>query len=58
MVPREEQFFHGTRPVAALRLLEMEEERGKLGKNKRGKNFQMKGENENISFNFYLQALV
>ena len=32
--------------------------RGKCGTMKRGKTFQMKEENENISFNFYLQVLV
>ena len=32
--------------------------RGKYGKTERGKIFQMTGENENISFNFYLQVLV
>ena len=32
--------------------------RGKRGTKEQGKNFQMKEENENISFNFYLQVLV
>ena len=32
--------------------------RGKCGTKKRGKIFQMKEQNENISFNFYLQVLV
>ena len=32
--------------------------RGKRGTKERGKVFQMKQENENISFNFYLQTLV
>ena len=32
--------------------------RGKCRTKERGKNFQMKEENENISFNFYLQVLV
>ena len=31
--------------------------RGKRGKKERGKHFQMKEKNENISFNFYLQVL-
>ena len=31
---------------------------GKCGTKKRGKIFQMKKENENNSFNFYLQVLV
>ena len=32
--------------------------RGKRRTKKGGKNFQMKEENENISFNFYLQVLL
>ena len=32
--------------------------KGKRGTNERGKNVQMKKENENISFNFYLKVLV
>ena len=34
------------------------ETRGKRGKKERGKLFQTKEENENISFNFYLQVLM
>ena len=50
-------FFYGTSLVAAF----MSTRKGRKRKReikKRGKFFQMKGENENISFNFYMQVLV
>ena len=50
-------FFYRTPPVTAF-MSTRKGRRGKRRTKKRGKNFQMKEENENISFNFYLQVLV
>ena len=50
-------FFYRTPPVAAF-ISTRKGRRGKRVTNKQGKIFQMKGEKENISFNFHLQVLV
>ena len=50
-------FFYG-RPLVAIFMSTRKGRIGKRGKKEPGKVFQMKDENENISFNFYSQVLV
>ena len=50
-------FFYRTHLVAAF-MSSRKGGRGKRGTKERGKIFQMKEENENISLNFYQQVLV
>ena len=50
-------FFYRTLPVADF-MSTRNGTRGKSGTMERGKIFQMKEENQNISYNFYLQVLV
>ena len=50
-------FFYVTTPVAAF-MFTRKGRRRKRWTKELGKNFQLKEENENISFNFYLQVLV
>ena len=50
-------FFYRATPVVAF-ISTRKGRRGKRGTKERGKIFQMKEENENISSNFYLQVLV
>ena len=50
-------FFYRT-PLVAAFISTRKGRTGKRGKRVKGKIFQMKEENENISFTFYLQFLV
>ena len=50
-------FFYRTPPVGAF-MSTRKGRKGKRGTKERGKKFKMKEENENVSFNFYLQVLV